>query len=127
MKKKSYFIAIMAMAITVLNAKSPVIPQGESEGIALSEAAGTTLSGSFPVKKDGKNIGSVSYSVEFQETSRGIFAHCTFENNTDEWVEVSLYNISSVTGVEIGPWKSKTVTGTTDQIPSRISGGTYCK
>ena len=127
MKKSLVLIAIMAMAITVLNAKSPVVPQGKSEGIVLTEAAGTTLSGSFPVKKDGKNIGSVSYSVEFQETSRGgFFAHCSFENDTDEWVTVCLYNID-VSSVEIAPWKSKTVIGTTDQIPSKISGGTYCK
>lgn len=127
MKKSLVLIAIMAMAITALNAKSPVISLGESEDIVLTEAAGTTLSGSFPVKKNGKNVGYVSYSVEFQGTSRGIFAHCTFENNTDEWVEVSLYNISNVSSVGIGPWKTKEVTGTTDQIPSKISGGTYCR
>lgn len=127
MKKSIIILAIMAIAITTLNAKTPVIQQGESNGIVFTEASGTTLSGSFPVKKNGKNIGSVSYSVEFQETSRGIFAHCTFENNTDEWVEVSLWNIRDVIGVKIAPWKSKSVTGTTDQIPRKISGDTYCK
>lgn len=127
MKKNLFLCTILAFAITALYATTPVTTEKKTEDTILSEPSASSLYTTFDVTKGGKKIGYVSVSVEFQETSRGIFAHCTLENNSDEWVEVSLYNIDGVRNESVGPWKTKKVTGGTDTIPKKITGSVYCK
>ena len=129
--KKTLFATLFALIISVFafgaNDEIELKQSTNSNPVNLQVTTPSPMTASFDVKKDGRVIGSVDVTVTFQGGRTGYFAHASYRNNTDEWVKVYLNNVG-LHSVEIKPWGSAQSTAAmNDDIPSRLSGSTYCR